>query len=323
MKLNEYDYVIVSFSGGKDSVACYLHLLDQGVDNSKIELWHNNVDGEGHNFFDWPITEGYCEAFARAFDVPIYFSWREGGINREMHRKDQTTAGIYFEEPVGDGKVEKRYLPPSDRAKKNTRMLFPQVSANLSVRWCSAAAKIDVASRAMNNQERFKGKKTLFVTGERAQESSARAKYKTEEPHRCNTQSRHVDAWRPIHGWKEEQVWELFQKYKIRSHPAYELGFGRVSCLNCIFSSKHQIASIKELDPSRFEWVCKKEEQFGKTIHRTKPWKEQVLTGVPYSAIQAYPEIAELAMSEEYTEDIIMKDWVIPAGAFGESTGPT
>jgi 3'-phosphoadenosine 5'-phosphosulfate sulfotransferase (PAPS reductase)/FAD synthetase len=323
MNLNEYDHVIVSFSGGKDSVACFLHVIEQGVNPDKIELWHNNVDGEGYNFFDWPITESYCEKFAETFDVPIYFSWRDGGINREMHRLDQTTAGIYFEEPTSTGLVEKRYLPPSDRAKKNTRMLFPQVSANLSVRWCSAAAKIDVASRAMNNQERFKGKKTLFITGERAEESSARANYKTQEPHRCNVKSRHVDAWRPIHGWSEEQVWAIMKRHAVRPHPAYELGFGRVSCMNCIFSSKHQIASIKAIDEDRFEWVCKKEEQFGKTIHRTKSWREQVKDGFVYPAIAEYPEIAELAMSKEYDQEIIVEDWRVPAGAFGESNGPT
>jgi 3'-phosphoadenosine 5'-phosphosulfate sulfotransferase (PAPS reductase)/FAD synthetase len=324
MNINNYDYIVVSFSGGKDSVACFLHLLELGVDISKVELWHNNVDGEGFNFFDWPITESYCETFAEAFNIPIYFSWRDGGINREMHRLDQTTAGVYFQEPTGNpGEMRTRYLPPDKRAKKNTRMLFPQVSANLSVRWCSAAAKIDVASRAMNNQERFKGKRTLFITGERAQESTARANYKTEEPHRCNVKSRHVDAWRPIHKWKEEQVWDLFEKYKVRPHPAYELGFGRVSCMNCIFSSKNQIASVKELDPVRFEWVCKKEEQFGKTIHRSKSWREQVTKGTSYDAIAKNPDIAELAMSEEYSESIIVDKWVLPAGAFGESTGPT
>ena len=42
------------------------HLLDQGVDISKIEMWHNSIDGEGHKFFDWPITEGYCETYRKS-----------------------------------------------------------------------------------------------------------------------------------------------------------------------------------------------------------------------------------------------------------------
>lgn len=55
--LESYDRIIVAFSGGKDSLATFLHLLDAGVDRNRIELWHHLVDGRGRNFMDWPITE--------------------------------------------------------------------------------------------------------------------------------------------------------------------------------------------------------------------------------------------------------------------------
>ena len=51
-----YDKYIVSFSGGKDSTALLLFLIDNGVDKSKIELWHQEIDGRGENFFDWEVT---------------------------------------------------------------------------------------------------------------------------------------------------------------------------------------------------------------------------------------------------------------------------
>ncbi len=56
-----------------------------------------------------------------------------------------------------------------------TRRRFPQVSADLSVRWCSPYCKIDVAAAAINNQDRFLGRRTLVITGERAAESTARS----------------------------------------------------------------------------------------------------------------------------------------------------
>jgi len=38
---------------------------------------------------------------------------------------------------------------------------------------------------------------------------------------------------------------------------------------------------------------------------------------------QITPERKKMAMSKEYTEEILMgKDWVLPAGAFAESCGP-
>jgi tRNA(Ile)-lysidine synthase TilS/MesJ len=61
MDLASYDVIIVAFSGGKDSAACVLHLLDLGVPKHKIELWHHLVDGrEGSTLMDWPCTEAYC-----------------------------------------------------------------------------------------------------------------------------------------------------------------------------------------------------------------------------------------------------------------------
>lgn len=49
LKLDQYDCILVSFSGGKDSLACVVHLLELGVDPSKIELWHQCVDGDPEN----------------------------------------------------------------------------------------------------------------------------------------------------------------------------------------------------------------------------------------------------------------------------------
>ena len=64
--LVDYDRFVVFFSGGKDSIACFLHLVDQGVDISKIELHHHLVDGrESEALMDWPVTEGYCRQFAK------------------------------------------------------------------------------------------------------------------------------------------------------------------------------------------------------------------------------------------------------------------
>lgn len=50
--LSIYDIFIVCLSGGKDSIAAYLRLLEAGVDKSKIELWHHKIDEENQPFMD-------------------------------------------------------------------------------------------------------------------------------------------------------------------------------------------------------------------------------------------------------------------------------
>lgn len=44
LPLEEYDKIIVLFSGGKDSLCAVLNLLELGVPKEKIELWHHDID---------------------------------------------------------------------------------------------------------------------------------------------------------------------------------------------------------------------------------------------------------------------------------------
>ena len=115
LPLEEYDHIIVSFSGGKDSVACVLHLLDLGVPRDCIELWHQAVDGEpgvAPRFFDWPCTESYCRAFAEALGLNILFQWKDGGFQGEMLRDNEPTRPTMIELLDGDADG----APPLGRA---------------------------------------------------------------------------------------------------------------------------------------------------------------------------------------------------------------
>ena len=325
--LNSYDKIIVMFSGGKDSTACVLHLLDEGVPPEKIELWHHDIDGDGDQFMDWPVTPSYCDMFASEFRIPIYFSWRRGGFLREMLRDSQPTAPVVFEYP---GAIGKACSVVGGNGPLGTRRKFPQVSASLSQRWCSAALKIDVADIALRNQNRFRGKRTLVVTGERAEESAGRAKYKQFEPHRSDLRNgkwyqRHIDHWRPVHQWMEKDVWEIIERWNIQVHPAYYLGWGRLSCMTCIFGSPNQWASAHYVNRNSVEQIMQYEEEFGVTIHRTKPVSQLIKEGTPYGALR-YTKLIKWSQSLEYSGQVRMQPghpWMLPEGAYGESVGPT
>lgn len=319
-----YDYYIVAFSGGKDSTACVLHLLDIGIDRGKIELWHHLVDGnEGSKLMDWPVTKDYCYKFARAFGLPLYYSWKTGGFEGEMLRDHKPTNTTQFEYP-GDNIIECGLTGGSGPA--GTRLKFPQVSADLSVRWCSAYLKIDVCTAAINNQKRFEGKKTLVITGERAEESAARSRYKEFETDRSDNRDgkrkRLVDHWRPVHKWSEKEVWAIIEKYHVRPHPAYVMGWGRLSCMKCIFGSDNQWATINAIDSEGLQKLINYERQFGVTIHRTHSIPERVKKGREYNP--EYREgILQEALSDRYSLSIFVTPWELPHGAFGESNGPT
>lgn len=323
LDLTSYDTIIVAFSGGKDSLACLLHLLEQGVPAEKLELWHHDVDGrEGSTLMDWAPTRAYCRAVAKAFGVPILFSWLSGGFEREMTRDNTPKAATLWENL--DGSVSQT----GGEGRPNTRRRFPQVSADLSTRWCSAYLKIDVCAAAVRNSERFAGKRVLIVTGERAEESTARSKYKTFEPHRADNRTgrakRHVDQWRPVHAWSETEVWAIIERHRVNPHPAYRAGFGRVSCQFCIFASPSQWASAKLISPERFETVASYEEDFGVTIQRKESVRARAARGTPYEISEA--DLAA-CRSESFDEPVILGvgEWVMPSGAFSAEAacGPT
>lgn len=319
--LTNYDRIVVFFSGGKDSVACVLHLLDLGVPRSKIELQHHDIDGrEGSSLMDWPVTPAYVQAFGDALGLPVYFSWRVGGFERELKRENCGTAPITFTR--GDGTL---VTMGGERSKANTRRRFPQVSADLRVRWCSSSLKIEPGDRLLCNDTRFMNSRTLVVTGERAEESPGRARYSTFEPHRKDlrhnrSKARHIDHWRPVHAWSEERVWKTLERHRIHPHACYYAGINRASCMKCIFGNDQQWATIKLIDPQGLQVIADLEQEFNCTIHR----KDGVLT----RATRALPhptaaQWAPVVMSKTWDLPIFVDTWTLPAGAYGEGCGPT
>lgn len=313
--LRAYRRFAVAFSGGKDSLAALLHLLAIGVPRQAIELHHHDVDGRGPTFMDWPCTPAYVRAIADHLTIPVYLSWRDGGFARELDRADAPTAPIRFETPEGMGSA-------GGNGPANTRGLFPQTSADLRVRWCSPSLKIDVLAAAIRNQARFLDGRTLVVTGERAEESPSRARYATFEEHRTASAAREIDHWRPIHAWTEAEVWRSIADAGIRPHPAYALGWGRLSCRTCIFGSPDQWATTRLIFPSAFQRIQAREVATGKTIHRGLDVTQLADRGTPYPAALCHPD--EIAQAEDagWRLPIIIEPWSLPAGAFGDASGP-
>ncbi len=320
VNLHDYDRYLVMFSGGKDSLACLLWLLDQRVSPDKIELHHHLVDGrEGSTLMDWPCTESYCQAVADHFGIPLRFSWKAGGFEAEMTRENQRTSPIYFYD--GNGQLQ---LKGGTRGKLGTRMKFPQKTADLSRRWCSAYLKIDVGARLITNDDRFLFGDTLVITGERAEESAARARYAYLEPHRTDnrnskTRRRYVDHMRPVLHWSESDIWGRIESHGINPHPAYHLGFGRCSCAFCIFASKDQWATLRVIDPHRFNVIADWEDKFRHTIDAKKSVRELADLGTPYPCSA---EEINVALDEQYSQPITLDDWQLPLGAYGEANGP-
>lgn len=199
-----------------------------------------------------------------------------------------------------------------------------------SVRARTLDLKIDVLASVLRNEARFDRSHTVVVTGERAEESVARCNYKETEVHRADARDgragRRITHARPVHKWTETQVWDALRRHGVTPHPAYQLGWGRLSCRSCIFGSPDQWATIRALYPLAFERLARKEEGTGLTIQRKLSIREMAAKGRPYPAALERPELALFAGQPHWDGRAILvrpEDWTLPAGAFGESAGPT
>ncbi|PWK10182.1 phosphoadenosine phosphosulfate reductase family protein [Tumebacillus permanentifrigoris] len=321
LTLSEYDVIIVQISGGKDSVACVLHLLERGISPEKIRLWHQEVDGRDRQFMDWPCTRRYLELFAQKFGLKLEFQWRKGGFLSELMKTNAVSAPIMFEH---NGAVVA--LAAGQGAKVATRRRWPAMSASLQTRWCSSSLKIDVSTRVLNNHPELArpGLEILLVTGERREESSARAKYDEVLPHKSNSQRRRVDQWRMVIDWTEREVWAIFERFNLLPHPAYLLGFSRCSCFGCIFNTADLWAMMREIAPERFARLAYIERKIQFTIDNKLTLEEKANKGRLHRLPLDHPDFEKWkhwALSEDALQLEDLSGFVWPAGAMRGADG--
>lgn len=117
-------------------------------------------------------------------------------------------------------------------------------------------------------------------------------------------------------------IWDAIAQARIRPHPAYVLGWGRLSCRACIFGSPDQWATVRLVFPAAFRRVAAREAASGKTIHRSLTVTQLADRGTAFSAATLHPD--ELAQADDpvWRLSILADRWTLRAGAFGDHAGP-
>lgn len=341
LPLEEYDLIVVLISGGKDSVACYLKLLELGVPKERIEFWHHDIDG-GHpsRRMDWKCTKNYVKALADAEGIKLRVSYRVNGFFCELYRIGASEPIEWIDPDTGEVKqckLSSNYLKCKELKEQATeemeellkkygyRMKFPAKTGDLSRRWCSAYLKICVADTVVSNLEETKrDKKILIVSGERRGESAGRSKYNEMEIHRTNAEAkahRIVHQWRCCIDYSEKDVWELLKRHHINPHPCYRIGWNRCSCMMCIFSTPRLFAGVKELFPDDYAALRHDEEVLGFTLDNKKNLDEFIGDTQSCVCWKDKAAIHSILTGEFNTDDIYTNDWNYPVGAFHGADG--
>lgn len=202
---------IASVSGGKDSVAMCLWLTEQGIEHRRV-------------FMDtgWEHPDLYAHL--------DYLEGVLGPIER-------------IHPPMPD-------LPADVLADVEAIEALVGVSPSGFVRW--AAHKGMFPSRRRYCTQELKVRPFLQwvdaldadvvnVVGIRAEESAARAKLPERE---LMPGAEHIEVWRPLLTWTEEQVIKIHQRHGVVPCPLYLRGSTRVGCWPCIQSNKSELAQL-------------------------------------------------------------------------------
>ncbi len=235
LDLRQFDKILISVSGGKDSHAMLFTVAEladkQGVERDKLIAMYADTGMEWHN------AGAHVEMICKAAQVELVTVYPV----RPMIQKIAFRISMIKQKKKGDFAAF-----PSPRC-----------------RYCTAAQKVEPMDKYMR---RFTGK-LLKITGERWAESKARSNYaEFIRVPRISTTSRSVYGWRPMLAFSEADIWAMVRDTGVPRHVCYEMGCGRLGCAGCIFSGDHELKIEMRENPHIFEALDRLEIESGYTM---------------------------------------------------------
>lgn len=239
LQLRDWSWVVVNFSGGKDSSACLLQVLQEaeqcGFPRDRIILSHQCLGRQ-----EWKGTLQLVKDVAEKYKLPLHVT--------AYRNKDQKPLSLLEY-------VRKRGKWPDS-----------------SNRYCTSEFKRGPGNRVLTELRRQHPGHILQCFGFRAEESAARCKRsELSYNNRASTAAWGVWDWLPIHKMREEEVWSAVRASGMPVHPAYALGMRRLSCVFCIFAPQAQLVLAGQHNTELLEEYAKVEQEIGHDFQHHKP----------------------------------------------------
>lgn len=113
--------------------------------------------------------------------------------------------------------------------------------------------------------------RVLNCMGMRGEESPARQKLPVFEHNKRATgegNAKHVDNWLPIHDMTADEVWADIKASGVKHHWVYDAGMPRLSCRFCVLAGRKALVRAAQIDPEGAWKRALAEEQMGHTFGR-------------------------------------------------------
>jgi 3'-phosphoadenosine 5'-phosphosulfate sulfotransferase (PAPS reductase)/FAD synthetase len=253
---SETPIVVVSLSGGKDSVATYLLARERNAPQ--------------HVFPAFADTGNEHEV------VYEYLGYLEEKLRTPIKRlKVDFTARWWRRRDYVRDKWPEKGVPP-DVVTRALSILERGPTGNPFLDLCMIKGRFPSRMAQFCTQELKSFPLTAYCNemvgqygfveswqGIRAEESPMRATYPERE-----TNGEAFTIVRPILKWTVEQVFAQHRKHGIKPNPLYTMGMGRVGCVPCINCGKNELFEISRRFPEHLKRISEWEEILAKGSKR-------------------------------------------------------
>ena len=136
------------------------------------------------------------------------------------------------------------------------RLMFP----DMKNRWCTSYLKTGVTEKWIRSHRHILGRKVLFLSGERRDESPKRFKLSTTQYHNTTLKTTRNGVFtchwhRPCLEYEKGRMFEYAKEMKLPPHPCYEY-VDRCSCMFCVMmKDRHAIENIKRHPERAKEYI--------------------------------------------------------------------
>jgi len=204
--------VVVSLSGGKDSVATALHLRELGIEYDMVFMDTGWEHPDLYEHLDY--LEGVLGPITR-IQSPM------PELPDEVVPEVEAIEAIVGASPSAFVRwaVHKALFPARTR------------------RWCTQKLKVEPFLQWVEALD----EDIVSVVGVRAEESAARACLPERE---LMPGQEHIEVWRPLIQWTEAQVIDIHQRHGVMPCPLYLQGSTRVGCWPCIQANKTELSEL-------------------------------------------------------------------------------
>ena len=206
--------IVVSVSGGKDSTAMCLNLLEQGYATTDFIRVFADTGWE---------TQGTYE----------YLKYLEKTIGKITTIQAQIEINEDYRESIE--KIESMLGFQSPMIRKAYQYKF---MSNRFQKWCTRVLKIEPFVKFFDSLDAD----PVNLVGIRREESQRRSKMEEWE------WNKNFDCWthRPIIDWTEQQVIDIHHRFNLIPNRLYLDGFHRVGCYPCIYANKSEVKLVDE-----------------------------------------------------------------------------